>query len=126
MRRSGLPRGISLGSVISPLLCNIYLHQLDLALSKARLQLVRYADDFVVLCRARWERDQALDIVSSALAEIRLEVNPAKTRLTAFDKGFTFLGVSFEGRKYRYDWYGKRVEGADLGETFPLEIDGYR
>lgn len=126
LRRSGEAKGISLGSVISPILCNIYLHRLDLGLARARLQLVRYADDFVVLCRARWERDQAMDIVSALLDDIRLEVNQTKTRLTTFDEGFTFLGVTFEGRKYRYDWYGKRVEAEDLGETFPLEIDGYR
>jgi group II intron reverse transcriptase/maturase len=126
LRRSRLPRGISLGGVVSPLLCNIYLHQLDLGLARAGLPSVRYADDFVVLCRARWERDQALDLISAMLAKIRLEVNQDKTRLTTFDEGFTFLGVAFEGRKYRYEWYGKQVEAEDLGETFPLEIDGYR
>lgn len=126
LHRAGAARGISLGGVISPLLCNVYLHQLDLGLARAYLQSVRYADDFVILCRARWERDQALDMLGPILEKIHLEVNPAKTRLTTFDEGFTFLGVAFEGRKYRYQWYGKQVEAEDLGETFPLEIDGYR
>ena len=55
-RRSRLPRGISLGSVISPLLCNIYLHELDRELRKKRLQHVRYADDFIVLCTSPEDR----------------------------------------------------------------------
>lgn len=125
-RRSGVPGGISLGGVISPLLCNIYLHQLDQGLARARLQSIRYADDFVVLCRAKWERDQALGLVGSILAEIQLEMNQSKTRLTTFDEGFTFLGVTFEGSKYRYEWRGKRVEARDRGETFPMDLDGYR
>ncbi|MFQ6027609.1 MAG: reverse transcriptase domain-containing protein [Dehalococcoidia bacterium] len=125
VRRTGEARGISLGGVISPLLCNIYLHQLDVGLARARLQLVRYADDFVVLCRAKWERDQAIDFVTSILDGIRLEVNQTKTRLTTFDEGFTFLGVAFEEHKYRYLWRDKPIEARDQGQTFPLDLDGY-
>jgi group II intron reverse transcriptase/maturase len=125
LRRSHLPRGISLGGGISPLLCNVYLHQLDLALARARLQSVRYADDFVLLCRTRSERDQALELLHPMLDNINLEVNPQKTQLTSFDQGFTFLGVAFEGDKYRYLWRGMRVEARDRGQSFPLDIDGY-
>ncbi len=60
------------------------------------------------------------------LESIRLEVNVEKTRLTTFDEGFTYLGVSFKGRKYRYEWYGKTVEADGRGEAIPLEVDGYR
>ncbi|MBI4337013.1 MAG: hypothetical protein HY683_04200 [Chloroflexi bacterium] len=125
LRRSQEPRGISLGAVISPLLCNVYLHQLDVALRRERLQEVRYADDFLVLCPTEASRDRALETVRAALAPIRLELNTAKTRLASFREGFTFLGVTFEGRKYRYSWKGMPVEGSDLGGAFPLDVDGY-
>lgn len=82
------------GGVISPLLCNIYLHELDVALSRERLQAVRYADDFVVMCRTGQERDDAFEKVSSTLTSIRLEINTDRTRLTSFEEGSTFLGVS--------------------------------
>lgn len=126
VRRSQQPRGISMGCVVSPLLCNVYLHELDVALHRARLQSVRYADDFVVLSRTQPERDRALELVRSTLETIRLELHPTKTRPTNFDQGFTFLGVTFERGKYRYEWYGKHVEADDLGESFPLEINWYR
>lgn len=67
-----------------------------------------------------------MELVSSLLAGIRLEVNQSKTGLTSFDQGFTFLGVTFEGSKYRYEWRGRRVEAQDQGESFPLDLDGYR
>ncbi len=126
IRRHHQPRGISLGAVISPLLCNVYLHELDIALSRQRLQSVRYADDFVVLCRTEQERQSALDAVRATLESIRLEINTDKTRLTSFEEGFAFLGVSFKGRKYSYLWRDKRVEADDLAESFPIEIDGYQ
>jgi len=126
LRRSCQPRGISLGAVVSPLLCNVYLHQIDAALRKERLDIVRYADDFIILCPTRQERDRALEMVHTLLESIRLEVNPSKTRLVTFDGGFTFLGVTFKGRTYQYDWHGKRVKARDRGETFPLAVDGYR
>ena len=50
-----VPRGIPMGAVISPLLCNIYLHRLDAALVALGWLVVRYADDFVVLCRTEEE-----------------------------------------------------------------------
>ncbi len=125
VRRSSEPRGISLGAVISPLLCNICLHQLDRALQRAGLQSVRYADDFIILCRRAGERGAALDTARSSLQDLKLEINPVKTRLTGFDDGFTFLGVTFRHDKYWFNWHDKKVEGDDLGEGFPLEVDGY-
>jgi retron-type reverse transcriptase len=126
LRRQEKRHGISLGAVISPLLCNVYLHQLDTALARERLQSVRYADDFVVLCQSERERDHALETVRLTLNSILLELNGEKTRLTSFEEGFTFLGVSFKGRKYSYQWHEKRVEASDMAESFPMDIDGYR
>lgn len=124
-RRSGRLCGISLGAVISPLLCNIYLHQLDIALRRKRLQSVRYADDFVVLCRTESERDQAMETIQAVLPSILLEINTNKTHLTSFREGVAFLGVTFKDRNYSYDWQGKKIKAADQGESFPLKINGY-
>ncbi|MBI2917268.1 MAG: hypothetical protein HYY01_04665 [Chloroflexi bacterium] len=126
VRRSHRPQGISLGAVTSPLLCNVYLHELDLALARARLEAVRYADDFVVLCPTEEARDHALETVRCCLEPLRLELNTEKTWLRTFKQGFTFLGVTFQGKGYWYRRNGVKVAASDRGDTFPLEIDGYQ
>ena len=87
--------GAAQGGVLSPLLCNIYLHQFDLALTERGLHLVRYADDFVVLNQRRKEAEAAQETAQAALAALRLEFNPYKTRIVHFDQGFKFLGRFF-------------------------------
>jgi RNA-directed DNA polymerase len=125
VKRSGQPIGISLGAVISPLLCNVYLHQLDIALKHSRLTSIRYADDFVVLCHTRDERDSAMDKVREILHSMKLEINEDKTRLTSFEQGFTFLGVTFIERKYWYELRNIQIEASDQGESFPLAMYWY-
>jgi len=87
--------GTAQGGVLSPLLCNVYLHPFDVALTQRGLRLVRYADDLVVLCRRRQEAIAAEEIARLALAPLGLELNPYKTRVVHFDQGFKFLGVFF-------------------------------
>jgi group II intron reverse transcriptase/maturase len=87
--------GASQGGPISPLLCNVYLHPFDVAITQAGLHLVRYADDLVVLCRRKQDAEGALVAVERALRPLRLVLNPHKTRLVHFDQGFQFLGVFF-------------------------------
>ena len=87
--------GAAQGGVLSPLLCNIYLHQFDLALTERGWRLVRYADDFVVLNQRRKEAEAAQETAQAALAALRLEFNPYKTRIVHFDQGFKFLGRFF-------------------------------
>jgi RNA-directed DNA polymerase len=95
---SGTPQG----GVISPLLSNIYLHGLDEAWAKRGPgELVRYADDFVVLCRTEAEANTALELAKTILAELRLELHPDKTRLVDLREGregFDFLGCHFRAR----------------------------
>lgn len=103
-------KGIPQGAVISPLLANIYLHPLDLALTRRAHGLVRYADDFVVLCRDEAELHGALVLTGEALAELRLVLDDEDTFLTDFDTGFDFLGVHFQGNTLSFLVGEKRVE----------------
>jgi len=108
-RDPDVPRGIPMGAVISPLLCNIYLNRLDAALVALGWLVVRYADDFVVLCRTEEEAHAARDDTAAALASIKLRLEPHKTAVTSFEAGFDFLGVHFERDEYTYLWEGKRI-----------------
>lgn len=102
-------RGVPMGAVISPLLCNVVLHELDAAVTRAGWTLIRYADDFVVLTGSAADTDAAREAVESALTRLCLRLNEAKTRVTSFYEGFRFLGVDFLGRKYSYVYREKRV-----------------
>lgn len=84
------------GAVISPLLSNIYLDPLDHRMAEAGFEMMRYADDFVILCRKRDEADQALALVRQWTAEAGLTLHPEKTHVAhAVSAGFEFLGYHF-------------------------------
>lgn len=90
------------GAVISPLLSNIYLHQLDQKFTEAGYRWVRYADDFVVLCKTEEEASRALREIQLWLSGLELELNPSKTRVgdcRVSGEGFDFLGYRFEAGK---------------------------
>lgn len=106
--------GIALGGVISPLLCNLYLHHLDCSLRQRRYQLVRYADDFVILCKSAAHAETALHATGRVLRGLRLTLNAGKTRIVSFDQGFTFLGVDFKGTDYRFVANCKRITVDEL------------
>ena len=89
------------GAVISPLLSNIYLDPLDHEMAERGYQMVRYADDFVIMCRSREEAEKALAVVQAWVAEAGLVLHPKKTRLVTHEEGFDFLGYHFE-RGYKW------------------------
>jgi RNA-directed DNA polymerase len=91
------PVGAPQGGALSPLLANVYLHEFDVAMVKRGHQVVRYADDFVILCRDEGGARRALADAEKVLASLRLRLNPAKTRIVPFDEGFSFLGAVFAG-----------------------------
>jgi RNA-directed DNA polymerase len=95
-------RGTPQGAVISPLLANVYLHPVDLAMRQAGFRLVRYADDMVVLCRTREEAEAALAKLRELIEGRGLELHPDKTRIAHLMErpGFQFLGYVFYD-KYR-------------------------
>ena len=90
--------GTPQGAVISPLLSNIYLDALDHKMAGKGIEMVRYADDFVVLCGTQEEAQQALEAVRGWTAQAGLTLHPVKTRIVdaAQPGGFDFLGYHFE------------------------------
>jgi len=114
--------GTPQGGVISPLLANVYLDDLDRiwqATCGHLGQLVRYADDFVILCRTRPQAEQALAKVREILGVLRLQLHPTKTRLVELGlgkDGFEFLGCylrivrsHFKRRNYLFRWPSQRA-----------------
>lgn len=85
------------GAVISPLLSNIYLDPLDHLMEQRGFQMIRYADDFVILCRSHEEASEALALVRQWTEEAGLTLHPTKTKIVdAVTEGFDFLGYHFE------------------------------
>jgi len=91
-------RGTPQGGVISPLLANLYLDPLDHQMEKAGWEMVRYADDFVILCRSQAEAQAALAAVRQWVSGAGLTLHPDKTRVVDASQpgGFDFLGYHFE------------------------------
>jgi RNA-directed DNA polymerase len=107
--------GTPQGGVISPLLANIYLHVLDMYWTERYSsigRLVRYADDFVIVCRSKRQALRALSIVERIMRILKLTLHPTKTRLVDLGvDGFEFLGFHFHklrshrtGKLYPYLW----------------------
>jgi RNA-directed DNA polymerase len=93
--------GAPQGAVLSPLLSNIYLDPLDHLLAESGFAMVRYADDFVILCRSAEEARRALEIVTQWTADNGLTLHPTKTRIVdARSDCFDFLGYTFRGLKH--------------------------
>ena len=105
--------GTPQGGVISPLLANIFLHAFDRAFSQRGLgELVRYADDFVVLCRSERQAERSRELAAALLGELGLELHPDKTRLVDLREGregFDFLGCHFHARMSGKLWEQRRV-----------------
>ena len=91
-------QGTPQGAVISPLLANIYLDPLDQQMAGRGREMVRYADDFIILCRSQAEAQEALAEVAAWVNEAGLVLHPQKTRIVNASQpgGFDFLGWHFE------------------------------
>ena len=90
--------GTPQGAIISPLLSNIYLDPLDHKMARGGYQMVRYADDFVILCRSKAEAEDAWERVHKWTVQAGLTLHPIKTRIVSAEAkgGFDFLGYHFE------------------------------
>ena len=93
------------GGVISPLLANIYLHVLDMFWAErfsSLGKLVRYADDFVIICRTKHDAETAMQKVAQVMELLKLTLHPTKTRVVDMGQdGFDFLGFHFHKKKSR-------------------------
>lgn len=94
--------GTPQGGPLSPLLANIVLNHLDWRLHEAGYRFVRYADDFIVLCRSRLQAQEALTFVARILNDdLGLELSAEKTAVTTYGKGYSFLGFDLSSRSAR-------------------------
>jgi group II intron reverse transcriptase/maturase len=123
--------GTPQGSPISPLLANIVLHRLDQAWQRTGRQLgvlVRYADDFVIVCPTRTRAEEARRRTEAVLAPLGLQLNPDKTRiadLTKGKEGFDFLGFhcrKVESWKWKGRWYLQRWPSARAMNTIRAKV----
>ena len=111
-------KGTPQGGVISPLLSNIMLHEVDSQWcekdgrsSQHGIVMVRYADDMVLLARTEQGAQQAWEKLQTQFAELHLEVNQEKSHIATVDEGFAFLGFEFRRRKKRlYMWPRKKAQ----------------
>lgn len=127
---SATPAGTPQGSPLSPLLANVALHVLDQAWQGGgqRLgELVKYADDLVVLCATRERAEEALELVAAVLDGLGLRLHPEKTRIVHLAmgaEGFTFLGFEHRmreswkqpGRWYLHKWPSRRAMASVRGK----------
>lgn len=92
-------KGTPQGSVISPLLSNIYLTPFDNIMMQKGYKLTRFADDWVIVCRSKKEAEQALEQARQVLQRLGLKIHPDKTRITHVKWGFEFLGYKVKQGK---------------------------
>ena len=88
-----IDKGIPQGSSISPVLANLFLDELDEAMLKKGYRYIRYADDFVILCRSPEEAKQSLNFTNEMLEEMLLKLD--ESDIVSFEQGFKYLGVIF-------------------------------
>ena len=100
-------KGSPQGAVLSPLLSNIYLNPLDHLMANAGFEMIRYADDFVILCKSESEAQEALQEITKWCQLALLTLHPEKTKLVdaTLRGGFDFLGYHFERG---YKWPSKK------------------
>lgn len=104
---SGTPQG----GVISPILANIYLNDFDHKIDKAGLKLVRYADDFIILCKTVNQATSTMKMIRNMIKSLDLELSEDKTQITEYHKGFDFLGYHFHKYYGNYKWpTGKAIK----------------
>lgn len=95
-------KGTPQGAVLSPLLANLYLHPLDVIITQAGYKMIRYADDFVIMCQNQKDSEAALELVKRWTQANGLNLHPDKTYIgncSESGQGFDFLGYRFEGGK---------------------------
>lgn len=110
--------GVPQGAVLSPLLSNVYLDPLDQLMAREGFRMVRYADDFVILCRTSEEAQRALALVEAWVAENGLALHPRKTRIVNVKaEGLDFLGYHFRGTRRGIRHWARQKSVRKLKDT---------
>jgi group II intron reverse transcriptase/maturase len=117
--------GIPQGSVVSPLLANLFLDQLDETFVLFEQVVIRYADDFLVLCRDRDRAEGALEVTDALLDGLGLTLNRAKTAVTSFGHGFKFLGALFVEDEVYLPYARHKEETQPPSLPMPLDLWTY-
>jgi group II intron reverse transcriptase/maturase len=120
-----LEQGIPQGAVVSPMLANLFLDELDERLEDLGLRSVRYGDDFLVLCREPDGAQEALELTDLVLEELELDLNRDKTLLTSFDQGFRFLGLIFLGDAIYQPFEERKKQENQAKLPPPLDLATY-
>lgn len=116
-----LTKGIPQGSVVSPHMANLHLDEFDETLIEFGMKLVRYADDFLILCKTLPEAEEAIELTDMILDDLNLELNPLKTKIVSFDEGFKFLGAIFMSKGI-YLPYGQKKK-RDFAPILPKPLN---
>ena len=112
---NGLPQG----QPVAPVLANLYLDSFDEEMLKGGRKLVRFADDFVVLCKSKPKAQAALRLTQNLLKDLKLSLREDKTRVTNFTEGFKYLGATF-ARSFCIIQPGEKPEATEVEMPFKL------
>lgn len=118
-----MEKGIPQGSVISPILANLFLDELDEEMLKMGTKYVRYADDFLILAKSPEKAREALEITVEILRRLDLCLDEAE--VVSFDQGFTYLGVTFMRSLVMVPFETTMKERKVLYKPPPLNMDAY-
>ncbi len=118
-----LEKGIPQGSPISPILSNLFLDELDVELLEAGHKYVRYADDFVILCKSRKKAERALELAEQVLGNLCL--NLGDKEIITFKDGFRYLGVTFLGDLIMKSFDPPKKKNKVLFYPKPLDLESH-
>lgn len=117
--------GVPQGAVLSPVLSNLYLNPLDHEMADQGFEMVRYADDFVVLCRSQFEAEVALQVITEWVEQAGLTLHPTKTKIVdSRVSSFAFLGYSFRGEHIYPRRESLKKMKARINELTPRKRNG--
>jgi len=120
-----LNKGIPQGSVVSPLLANLFLDELDEVMISFGKKIVRYADDFLILSKTEHEAIDNIELTDMILEEMHLKLNEGKTKIVSFNSGFKFLGAIFLFKDVYLPFPKKRKKHNTIKFPKPLTLKTY-